>query len=169
VIYVSTRGPIALLAIVLAAALIVAGCGGGGSDSTATGSDGDSSASLSKAEFIKEADAICKEGGKQAQSEFAAFLKESKIPEGKEPTDAQWEEIGTQILAPVLQQQVDEIRQLGTPAADEAQIEIFLEGVDKAVEEVEEKPVIAKEPSELLADAHRTIKGYGFKVCGPEK
>jgi hypothetical protein len=155
---------------VFAAALILVGCGGGGSDSAGSASDStDSAASPSKAEFIKGADAICKEGGKQTQSEFAAFIKESKISEGKELTTAQWEEVGTQILAPALRQQADEIRQLGLPAADEAQIEIFLEGVDKAVEEIEENPAIAKEPSEVLADAHRTINGYGFKVCAQEK
>jgi hypothetical protein len=164
---VSTRGPIALLACVLAAALILVGCGGGSSDSTDSASD--SGASPSKAEFIKEADAICKEGGEQTQTEFAAFVKESKISKGKELTTAQWEEVGTQILAPALQQQADEIRQLGLPVADEAQMEIFLEGVDKAIEEIEENPAIAKEPSEVLVDAHRTIDGYGFKVCGQEK
>jgi hypothetical protein len=169
VIYVSTRGPIALLAVVLAAALILAGCGGGGSDSAGSSGDNDSSASPSKAEFIKGADAICKEGGERSQSEFAAFIKESKIPKGKELTTAQWEEVGTQILAPALGRQVDEIRQLGLPAADEAQIEIFFERVDKAIEEVEENPAIAQEPSELLADAHKTIDGYGFKICGAEK
>lgn len=164
----STRGrSIAPLAGVLAVALILVGCGGGGSDATSGG--GDSTASLSKAEFIKEADAICSKGGEQAQSEFAAFGKKNKIPEGKEPTTAQWEEIGTQILVPALRQQVDEIRQLELPAGDEAQIEAFLEGVDGAVEEVEEKPEIAKEPSKTLTDAHQTINGYGFKVCGGEK
>lgn len=165
----STRGPIALLASVLAAALILAGCGGGGGGGDSASNSTGPAAAPSKAEFIKEADVICGEGGKQTQAEFAAFIKENKIAEGKELTTAQWEEVGTEILAPALHQQADEIRQLGAPTADEAQIEIFLERVDKAVEEIEDEPVIAKEPSEVLADAHETIDGYGFKVCGQEK
>jgi hypothetical protein len=161
------RGPIALLAGILAVALILVGCGGDSSDSSSE--DSDSTASLSKAEFIKQADAICKEGGKKAQSEFVAFTEEKKTPEGKEPTTAQWEEIGTRILAPALQQQADEIRQLGVPSGDDDQIEEFLDGVDEAVEKVEESPETAKEPAKLLDDAHQAIKGYGFKVCGGEK
>ena len=151
---------IALLCVALAIVVAVAGCGGGG-DTTA--------ASISKAEFINEADAICKEGAKRAQSEFAAFAEESKISEGNELTTAQWEEVGTKVLVPALKQQVEEVRQLGSPAGDEAQIEAFLDGVDGAIEKLEENPKIAKSPSKLLTDAHQAIAGYGFKVCGPEK
>jgi hypothetical protein len=164
---VSIRGSIALLAGFLAIALILVGCGGGGSDSTNGGSD--STASLSKAEFIEDADAICEEGGKQSLSELVAFAKESKLPKVKELTTAQWEEVGTRILAPALQQQVDEIRQLELPSGDEAQIEAFLDGVDEAVERVEENPATAKAPSKVLAGARQSISGYGFKVCGGEK
>jgi hypothetical protein len=164
------RGPIALLAGVLAAALILAGCGGGGSDSsTASGGSDSTTAPLDKAAFIAKADAICSAGGEKAQSEFVTFTKENKVAKGKELTTAQWEEIGTGVLVPALQAQADEIRQLGIPAGDEVQVEAFLEGVDEAVEKLEENPQTAKSPSTVLADAHEAIDGYGFKVCGGEK
>lgn len=161
-----------VLAVALAAVMAVAGCGGGGTDESTTASTTASTSkdattpSISKAEFITRADAICKEGGEQAQSEFAAFAKENKISEGKEPTTAQWEEIGTKILVPALQKQGDQIRQLGIPAGDEAQIETFLDRADEAVEKLEENPETAKSPSTVLAEAREVIKGYGFKVCG---
>lgn len=161
----------ALLIVALAIAAMASGCGGGGGDSGSSG-DGDSDAtatSISKAEFIKEADAICTKGGERAQSEFAAFAKESRIPEGGELSSAQWEEAGLKVLVPELEQQAEEVRQLGFPAGDEAQIEAFLDGVGKAIEGIEENPKLAKDPSKLLADAHKAIEGYGFKVCGPEK
>lgn len=149
-----------MLIAVLAIAAVASGCGGGGDASTA---------SISKAEFIKKADAICTEGGERTQSNFAAFAKENKIPEGKELTTAQWEAAGTKVIVPALEQQAEEVRQLGIPAGDEAQIEAFLDGVDKAVEEIEENPKLAKSAPKLLTDAHQAIKGYGFKVCGPEE
>jgi hypothetical protein len=153
----------ALPAVALAIVVAVAGCGGSGASGDTT------TASISKAEFIKKADAICAKGGKQSLSEFLAFEKENKIPEGKEPTTAQWAEIGTKVLVPALQQQVDEIRRLGSPAGDEAQIEAFLHRGEEAVEKLEENPETAKSPSKVLADAHEVIKGYGFKVCGRGK
>jgi hypothetical protein len=144
------------------AAIVFAGCGGGG--------DGDASAaSIPKAEFIKRADVICEEGGKQSQSELVAFVKKSGVPKGKEPTTAQWEEIGTEILAPALRRQAAEIRRLGVPAGDDAQVGAFLDGVDEAVEELEAEPASAKVPPKLLADADQAIAGYGFKVCGGAK
>jgi hypothetical protein len=153
----------AMLILVLAMTAIASGCGGGG------GADDASTAPISKAEFIKKADAICTEGGKRTQAKFAAFAKENKISEGEELTTAQWEGAGTEVIVPALERQAEEVRQLGIPVGDEAQIEGFLEGVEEAVEKIEEDPKLAKSAPKLLADAHQAIKGYGFKVCGPEE
>lgn len=152
----------ALLALGLATVVAVAGCGGSGAADTTV-------AAISKAEFIKKADAICAKGQKRSQSELNAFGKENKAPEAKEPTTAEWSEIGTQILVPALQRQLDEVRQLGSPAKDEEQIGEYLDQSEEAIEELEENPESAKSPTKLLADAHQTIKGYGFKVCGGGK
>lgn len=161
----------ALLIVALAIAAAVSGCGGGGNDSGGgSGDDGDATASsISKAEFIKEADAICTQGGKRTQADFVAFLNEKAIPEGGEPTTEQWEEMGTKIIVPALEEQAEEVRQLGFPAGDEDQIEAFLGGVDEAIEKIEGNPKLAKSADKLLTDAHQAIAGYGFKVCGPEK
>jgi hypothetical protein len=139
--------------------LAAVGCGGSGDGETAT-------ASIAKAKFIAKADAICSSVGKESQSEFAAYAKAQKIPEGKEPTTAQWAEIGEEILIPDLKRQVDEIRQLGTPAGDEAQVETFLDEIEVVIEEAEKDPATAKSPDKLLADADKKISGYGFKICG---
>jgi hypothetical protein len=152
----------ALLAVGLATVVALAGCGGSGSADT-------TAAAISKAEFIKKADAICAKGQKRSQSELNAFAKENNASGAKEPTTAEWAEIGTQILVPALQRQLDEVRQLGSPAKDEEQIDEYLDQSEEAIEKLEEDPGEAKSPSKLLADAHKTIKGYGFKVCGGGK
>lgn len=159
----------ALLIAALVIAAVASGCGGGGNGSS-SGDDGDATAtSISKAEFIKEADAVCTQGGKRTRAKFAVFFEEKAIPEGQEPSTEQLEEIGTKIMVPALEEQVEEVRKLGFPAGDEDQIEAFLSGVEEATEKIEEEPKLAKSADKLLTDAHKAIAGYGFKVCGPEK
>lgn len=153
-----------LLAVTLAAVVAVAGCGGSG----ASGADDATTASISKVAFIKKADAICTKVAEQSQAEYATFVKANNVPEGEEPTATQWGDIGKTILIPDLQQQIDEIRQLGVPAGDEAEISAFLDATEKAIEKVEDEPLAAKSPSTLLANADKVSKGYGYKVCGGE-
>jgi hypothetical protein len=173
VIYVSKRGPIALLAGVLAVALILVGCGGGsGSDSTAPSSDAttsdSSTASLSKAEFIKKADAVCAAGGKRTQSEYAAYVEEKKLSAKKEPTPAQFAEISEEIQVPAFKRQVEEIRAVGAPPGEEDQITALVDALDAGIEKVEEAdPKKALESSSsMFVEADKLAVAYGLKVCG---
>lgn len=151
------RVPALVTAIVAAIALTAAGCGGG--DSTTT-------ASTSKAEFIKQADAICSKAGKQTQAEFVNFTTRNGLAKGKEPTAKQYSEIATTILVPALKQQVEEFSALEPPEQDKDLIDQFLAAVNQAIKKVESEPQTAKSPEKLLAGADKLIKGYGFKVCG---
>jgi hypothetical protein len=168
VIYVSKRGPIALLAGVLAAVLILAGCGGGGSSDSTNASSDSNTAALSKAEFIKKADAICTAGGKRTQEEFASYIKEKKLTGKKEPTPAQLTEVSEEIQVPALKRQAEEISALGAPAGDEDQINELVDAIDEGIENVE-----AADPKEALAslstmfaEADKLAAAYGLKVCG---
>ena len=67
----------AVAAAVLAA--LVAGCGGGGDTTT------DETVTLTKAEFIKQGDAICKEGNEEIEAGFEKFAEENEIPKSGEP------------------------------------------------------------------------------------
>lgn len=156
----SGRGPIALLAGVLAVALSLVGCGGGGSDP--------STSSLSKAEFIKKADAICKAGGKRTQSEFTAYVEEKKISAKNEPTPAQFAEVSDEIQIPAYKRQVGEIRALGVPAGEEEQITALLDALDVGIEKIEDAdPQEALESSnKMFAEADDLAEAYGLKVCG---
>jgi len=161
----------ALPAAALVIGVIVAGCGSSGDgDSTADKGDATTAttAAITKAELIKKADAICAKSGKESEVDYAAFVKENKIPKGKEPSPAQFAEIGEEILIPVLQQSVDEIRALGAPAGDEAEVTAYLAGVEEAIEKVEKDPKTAKSPSTLLANSDKVARKYGFKVCDGE-
>lgn len=169
--------PITTIALMLVAILIVAGCGGGGGESDDAGGSGNAGgndagnadtttpASISKAEFIEGADAVCTKAGKKAQAELASYLKDNGI-EGNKLNPQQTEDVAKDILAPVLQFQVDEIRALGVPEQDQLQIVSFLSEVEAAASKAEKNPTMAiQSPDQLLSKARAIVAGYGFEVC----
>src|SRR5882724_6062245 len=105
------RNPLWLLGLVLAVALIAAGCGGGGDDSTST-------SSLAKPAWIVKADAICQQGNQEiAQAADEQFGKQHH-----EPTDEQVQQFTSATVVPSVQHQIDQIRDLGAPSGDEDQV-----------------------------------------------
>jgi hypothetical protein len=154
------KGTAAWIGATAALASMWAGCGG-----SATGDE--DSDSISKSAFIKKADSVCTRAGQQTGEEYAAFAKKNGLRPIEEPTSAQYAVVAKTIFIPSLRQQVKEIRALEVPAGDKARIDEFLKQVDNAIKTAEEKPVAAaRSPDSLLANAHKTVKNYGFKVCG---
>jgi hypothetical protein len=153
---------IALLAALVAVALVVAGCGGG--DSTT-----DSTASLTKAEFLKQGNAICKEGNDEIESEFEKFAKENNLSKKKAPTEAQLEEAAEQFLIPVVSKQIDGLRALGAPSGEEEKINTLLDNAEAALEEVEEDPsLVSGESNEPFEEVNKEARAVGLTVCGEE-
>jgi hypothetical protein len=147
-----------LAALVLVAAL-VAGCGGDDSDTTA---------SLSKAEFIKQADAICEKSESKVSSEFEDFAKENDWSEDEEPTKEQQEEAIAEVIGPSVQSQAEEIRELGAPEGDEKTINKMLTAVEDGVEALEESPDQLVEGKNPLAKGSKLARDYGLEKCGEE-
>jgi hypothetical protein len=152
---------IAVLAALAAITMIVAGCGGG-DDSSSEGS------SITKTQFIKQADAICEKGNKENEAEFEEFAEEKGLSENKEPTKAQQEEAITDIVAPGVQKQIEEIDELGAPEGDEKQVEAIVTSVEEGVEEIEADPSSLTEGKNPLAKGSKLAKEYGLKACGEE-
>jgi hypothetical protein len=152
---------IAVLTAAAAIVLIVAGCGGG-SDSSSD------SSSLSKAQFIKQADAICEKGNKENEAEFEEFAKEHGLSEKKEPSKAVQEEAISEIVAPSVGKQIEEIDALGAPEGDEGKIEAMVAAVEEGVEEIEANPGSLTEGKNPLAKGSKLAKEYGLKTCGEE-
>jgi hypothetical protein len=156
---------VALLAALAALALIVAGCGGG-SDSTGS-TEGGGSGSLTKAELIKQGDAICEKGEEELEEEANEFAKENGIDTNK-PTEAQQEEVIEQVVAPALGKQAEELRALGTPSGEEAAVEEIFDSLEKGTEELEEDPGQLLKGKNPVEKASQLAKKYGFKECGNE-
>jgi len=150
----------AAAAAVLAA--LVAGCGGG--DETT-----DASVTLTKVEFVKQGDAICQAGNKEIEEGFEEFAKENDLPENKEPSKEQGVELVETVLLPSIEQQGEELRELGAPEGDEEQIDEMLTALEDAVAEGEDEPEILFEgKTDPFGKPNQLAEDYGFKVCGQE-
>jgi hypothetical protein len=152
-----------LLVGAMAVALVAAGCG------SSDNSSSESTASLTKAEFVKEGNAICTKGNAQLDSEFEAFSKEHGISETKAPSKAVQEEAAEEILIPAITTQVEELRALGTPEGDEGEVDEILTGAEEAVEEGEEDPAsLIGNGSGGFTEVNKLAREYGLTVCGEE-
>jgi hypothetical protein len=154
---------LALIVAVGALALVAVGCGS--SDDSTT----DSGEALTKAEFIKQGNAICKEGNAEIESGFEEFSEENDLAENKEPTEAELTEASETILIPAVSKQLEELRALGTPEGDEGEVDELLTNAEEVLEEGEEDPAsLANEDSGGFADVNKEARAYGLTVCGEE-
>jgi hypothetical protein len=146
----------ALLIAVVAVGLVASGCGS--SDDTTT----DSTPSLTKAEFLKQGNAICTAGNKEINAGFNEAL-----PKGKQPSKAELDEALETVLIPSITKHVEEIRALGAPEGEEEAVEDFLAGAEEELEKGEE------EPAYLATDAsfkktNQEAKAIGLTSCAEE-
>lgn len=159
-----------LMAGVVAMLLFAAGCGD--SDSSDTG-DGSSSSgevtvatnSLSKAEFVKQANVACAKSRVQFEKDLAAFLKKlnanpTKASEGSPDT-----EIIEKIFVPNFQEQIDMVSSLGAPSGDEAQVSAILSSLQKAVDGADEDPQAFVRSEGDLGNAPKLASAYGLTSC----
>jgi hypothetical protein len=151
-----------LTMMLTAAALValVAGCGGG--DSTSD------SSSVTKAQFVKEADAICTNGDKQDEKDFEKFSKEHNLSEGKEPSKEVQEEAVQDIVVPGVRQQIEEIDDLAAPEGDEAKIEAVVTSVEEGLDELESDPTLLFKGKNPLEKGSTLAREYGMTKCGSE-
>ena len=148
-----------MAAAVAVLAALVAGCGGG--DETT-----DETVTLTKAEFVKQGDAICKQGNDQSEKEAEEFAEENGFTLEK-ASEEQLEEAVAEVLVPSLKQQAEEIDALGAPEGDEEQVEELIVSLETAANEIGEDPSLVFE-GEVLEEPEELAQDYGFKVCGEE-
>jgi hypothetical protein len=152
------RAPLIVLVALVAVAAIVAGCGSDDSETTA---------SLTKAQFIKQADAICKKEDAKVEGEFKSFAKENGIPLNKEPNPEQGEELVEEILVPNVRNQSEAIRDLGAPSGEEEKVTELLDSLDEGIEVAEEDPgALFDSKSDPFAKVNELARDYGLEVCG---
>ncbi len=168
---------VTLISVVVAAALLF-GCGGGGgsggstgtaagsstgtttTNATSTNASGGSagSAPLTKAEFIKQGDAICGKVPTSYRAKLAELEKEKP-----KPTKA---EANLKAAVPPLFTAVAELEELGAPSGDEPQIEAIVDALEGAAKGLETNPESELTgPKSPFAEFQKLTKEYGFKGC----
>lgn len=145
-------GSVALLAVG------VGGCGGGDDTTEAE----TTTTALTKAEFVKQANAICAEGNKETDAIFESFEK------GEPKAEA--ETVIENEFVPSVQGQIDEIRALDAPEADEATVEEMLDLAQADLDRIAEEPgmVVSGEEVDQFADFARVGHPYGLTECDKE-
>jgi hypothetical protein len=141
------------------AALLVVGCGAGALGGL----------SITKEEFIKQADLICARADFTQPGEFHRF-KASHKEELKGLGLIPYEEtIARDHIIPSVKGQIRELEELEPPAGERRGFEALIAGWRRAVREGERDPysianfwVPAQDP---LAKINKVATRYGFKVC----
>lgn len=137
---------IKLMFCAAAIALLVVGCGGGGSS--------DSTATVTKAQFVKEANAICEQANKVQLAAAAIGEKQGK-------TRA---ELISQALIPI-QTQAEEVGKLDPPQGDQQQIDAIVKGLEDGVKVVEADPTAFES---AFTKVDKLAVKYGLTSCtGP--
>jgi reverse gyrase len=130
----------------LAICMLLAGCGG-------------SDPELSKAEFVKQADAICVAVKKRLSKELENDANDLYVS-----------------TAEALQTEADEIGALGAPGADSDQIDAIVESARRVATTIEEGGLEESEERELdkkdldqatsqMSKAERLARSYGLESC----
>ncbi len=142
----------AILAALLATGA-VAGCGSGGDKP------------LSKTEYIKQGDAICKKFGdkldKAAQKQFA------DLGPNEAPSEKQLTPFVEDAVKPNIESQISGLRDLEPPKADKDKLNAIYDQVETALAKVEDDPEsLLEQGADPFEKANAAAQKYGFKECG---
>lgn len=139
----------ALLAVIV---LTIAGCGGG--DETTT--------SLTRAQFVKQGNAICEQQEKRRETIIREAIK------GQDQTkllpQAQREEVVVETVPPY-EAMAKEIGELGAPEGDAEEVEKIVEEMEKAANSVRSDPATALESTSQFEEANNFTTRYGLTAC----
>jgi hypothetical protein len=139
-----------------AAALVLGGGGCGGSDGSQT-----EAATVTKAQFIRRADATCA----KAEKRQLALVQKFGERETQQSEDAELELVRFAGVPP-LAVEAEELAVLPLPSADARQAEAFLEAFEQGVEQAEQNPgALLNSTQNPFEKSEELAARFGFKVC----
>ena len=130
------------------------GCGGG--------DDETGSAALTKAQFIKQADAICAERTEERSQNIASREKEAS----KDAEQVDYDTTLKEVVGPSLRREAEEFKALSPPEGNEAKVEQMVESLLGASSAFEDENV--KKALQSISQFEDETTEFGFKVCAPE-
>jgi hypothetical protein len=141
----------ATLAVAVALALggIAAGCGSSNDDSTT------STAAISKADFVAQANQICKQGNAEVEQ---AGKQLGNVNE------AQLEDFVANTVVPNIQKQVDGVKALGAPPGEEAQLNELISVTQADLDQLKAGPSKIQD-DHLFDDSNQKATALGLTEC----
>ncbi len=142
------------------AGILASGCGGGASTvEIQTGS-------LSKAEFIEKADAVCTKGQERGARELAGYMSKNHITLTGPLPDATAAGLFGAVIEPTYQREIKEISELGAPDKDAEKVAAMLEAIEAGLAKAQRDPAGTLSRNELVPGAGELARAYGLKACG---
>jgi hypothetical protein len=155
----------AITMLVAGLAVLAAGCGGGGGKGTAPSAT-TAGPPLTKASFIARADAICRTTGARIRS-AAAELRAEAAKTGTIRKDKVARFLKDSSL-PAYDRQLDGLRELAPPKADERAIDALVASLAGAIDAVKVDPrrYTSRTAVDPFDDFNVRARRYGMKACG---
>jgi hypothetical protein len=151
-----TRGVLTIGALLAVASIV--GCGSGEDPSTTTGA-------VSKAAFVKKADAICKQGIERMQRQIFAELRTKNGI--RKPRPSEYEALVGKIIVPSVRTEIHQLRALEIPDGDEERVDAMIGALEEGLETAEDNPeAVAASSDVVFGIASRLAGEYGLTVCG---
>lgn len=147
---------VATVLMALGVLLLLAGCGGGG----------DSTSALTKARFLKKANAICAKGTKEFGKGDAAFWARHGGP-GSNASQALTNELQLTVALPIRKEELRQIRALGLPQGSERRVEQMLAAWQAGIKKGEEEPASLDSggPAYAFYKSYSMGIDYGLVKC----
>jgi hypothetical protein len=156
------KGTFFSAACAFAVAIAAVGCGSGSGGSGGSG-DEVTASSITKAQYIKDAGAICEGATKRIKVDFGVYLREEGDEEAK-ASAAHYADLVDAVFAPNVEQEIEELRELGAPKQDVSTVEAMVKAREEALAAVEADPksLTTNQPFEKSIKA---AKDYGLAAC----
>jgi hypothetical protein len=162
------RNGILAIAIAASAALLMTACS-------------DDAEALTKPEFIEQADAVCQQASDEVEPIFEEFWTDFEDQDDPADDDEMFTGYAALMaeLAPMWEEQTDELRELEPPSEDVEEIDALLDDFEAAVDEVSEVSTAAAagdaearaamDGENPMEDVNHRARVYGLTVCGAEE
>ena len=144
---------LSIVLVSIAMAVVAAGCGSSG---------GSSKAAPTKAEFLKQANAICKAGAKELAAKEKAANFDSNTSQDKVVAFVK------STTAPSIRKQIADVKALGFPKGDEATLTKVLDDSDAMAAKLGADPAKYMAGADPFADLDKQLTKYGLTACGSD-
>ncbi len=153
------RSSVALLGL----GLVVAGCGSSSSSSNTSSTA--AAPALTKAEYVKQGNAICKAGNAKQQVAFTAYAKAHHLNNNSTLTKAQNIQLAKTIAIPSIQATISAVKALVPPRSDQAQVTAMLAAAQQELDGAKQDPLVLATSGRQFAHAGKLLHAYGLTSC----